>query len=62
MIAGLILLIVIILGIIYIITTKSETSGKTFIMPEKEIWKALVDKVKELEERIKKVEPNKKEE
>jgi len=62
MIIGFIILIVTIFGIVtYIITRKSETSGKTFVMPEKEIWIALVNKAKELEERIVKLELNNKE-
>jgi len=60
-ISGLLILVAL---IIFIVTKKLKESpeNETYVMPRKDIWRELINKVEELEERITKLEPNNKEE
>jgi hypothetical protein len=64
-------LVIAILGFIILITLiilivikkeKESPENETYVMPRKDIWRELTNKVKELEKRITKLEPNNKEE
>ena len=61
---GILGLIILIVLIVLIVTAKQKESpeNKTYVMPRKDIWRKLTNKVKELEERITKLELNNKEE